>query len=165
MEKSLLLLFFFLTNKQYIVLFTTLVRKIGSNSLWTRIWIPIKPWFHDIFPLFFEPPYLFWNRRELHENKDKCFVHPIFLSFLSIFFRLAHLALQNVNKDYVIFLYFRNFVAKSDQKPKRKNNGHKKINQFSNILPIRKPFLHIRLKWIGFLAHVLTHMYDAKDNN
>jgi hypothetical protein len=37
------------------------------------------------------------------------------------FFGLAHLALQNVNKDYVIFLYFRNFVAKCDQKPKMKN--------------------------------------------
>ena len=36
-------------------------------------------------------------------------------------FCLAHLALQNVNKDYVIFSYFRNFVAKSDQKPKTKN--------------------------------------------
>ena len=35
--------------------------------------------------------------------------------FLSVFFHLAHLALQNVNKDYVIFLYFCNFVAKSDQ--------------------------------------------------
>ena len=45
-----------------------------------------------------------------------CFVHPIFLSFgfwyfghfklrdfLSCFFRLAYLALQNVNKGYVIF--------------------------------------------------------------
>ena len=41
--------------------------------------------------------------------------------FLSIFFRLTHLALQNVNKDYVIFLYFWNFIAKSDQKPKTKN--------------------------------------------
>ena len=59
------------------------------------------------------------------------FVCPVFFSshilvfwslwlrdFLSIFFCLAHLALQNVNKDYVIFLYFRNFVAKSDQKRK-----------------------------------------------
>ena len=36
----------------------------------------------------------------------------------AIFFRLAHLALQNVNKDYVVFLYFRNFVAKGGQKPK-----------------------------------------------
>ena len=41
--------------------------------------------------------------------------------FSFLFFRLAHLALQNVNKDYVIFLYFRNFVGKSDQKPKTKN--------------------------------------------
>ena len=40
--------------------------------------------------------------------------------FLSVFFRLANLALQNVNKDYVIFLYFCNFIAKSDQKPKTK---------------------------------------------
>ena len=28
------------------------------------------------------------------------------------FLRRAHLALQNVNKNYVIFLYFRNLVAK-----------------------------------------------------
>ena len=57
------------------------------------------------------------------------FVHPIFLSFgfwyfghfSFVFFRLAHLALQNVNKDYVIFSYFLNFVAKSHQKPKTKN--------------------------------------------
>ena len=34
------------------------------------------------------------------------------------FFRLAHLALQNVNKDYTIFLYFHNFFVKSDQKRK-----------------------------------------------
>ena len=63
---------------------------------------------------------------------DICFVHPIFSSFgfsyfghfsyfLSVFFHLALLALQNVNKDYIIFSYFRNFVAKSDQKPKTKN--------------------------------------------
>ena len=42
------------------------------------------------------------------------------MTFLSGFFRLAHLALQNVNKDYVIFLYFRNFIGKSDQNPKTK---------------------------------------------
>ena len=41
--------------------------------------------------------------------------------FFSVFFRFAHLALQNVNKDYIIFSYFRNFIAKSDQKPKPKN--------------------------------------------
>ena len=41
--------------------------------------------------------------------------------FSFCFFRLAHLALQNVNKDYVIFSYFRNSIAKSDQKQKTKN--------------------------------------------
>ena len=63
-----------------------------------------------------------------------CFVHPIFSSFgfwyfghfscvifFPVFFRLAHLALQNVNKDYVIFSYCYNFISKSDQKPKTKN--------------------------------------------
>ena len=63
-----------------------------------------------------------------------CFIHPIFPSFdfwyfgrfsctifFLVFFRLTHLALQTVNKDYVIFLYFRNFTAKSDQEPKMKN--------------------------------------------
>ena len=42
------------------------------------------------------------------------------------FFRLAaHLALQNVNKYYVIFSYFRHFVAKSDQKPKKEKKERK----------------------------------------
>ena len=41
--------------------------------------------------------------------------------FLPGFFCLAHLALQNVNKDYEIFSYFCNFIDKSDQKPKTKN--------------------------------------------
>jgi len=40
---------------------------------------------------------------------------------LSIFSCLTHLTLQNVNKENVIFLYFCNFVTKSDQKPKTKN--------------------------------------------
>ena len=40
--------------------------------------------------------------------------------FLSVFFHHAHLALQNVNKEYVIFLYFRNSNAKSDEKQKTK---------------------------------------------
>ena len=32
--------------------------------------------------------------------------------FFPFFLRLVHLALQNVNKNYVIFLYFRNFIPK-----------------------------------------------------
>ena len=46
------------------------------------------------------------------------------------FFCLAHLALQNVNKDYVIFPNFLNF-AKSDQKPKTKNGMNKTLANFS----------------------------------
>ena len=45
-------------------------------------------------------------------------------------FRLAHLALQNVSKGYVIFLYLRDFVAKSDQKPKTKNGMNEKLENF-----------------------------------
>ena len=65
-----------------------------------------------------------------------CFVHPIcfwyfghfsWVIFFPFFFRLAHLALQNVNKDYIIFSYFRNFVTKSDQKPKTKNGMNETI--------------------------------------
>ena len=41
--------------------------------------------------------------------------------FLLIFFPHAHFALQNVNKDSLIFSYFHKFVAYSDQKPKSKN--------------------------------------------
>ena len=45
--------------------------------------------------------------------------------FLSIFFRLAHLAWQKVNKDYKIFSNFCNFEAKSDQNQKwDKRNIH-----------------------------------------
>ena len=41
--------------------------------------------------------------------------------FRLLVFGLSHLALQNVNKDYVIFSYFRNFGTKSGQKPRTKN--------------------------------------------
>ena len=41
--------------------------------------------------------------------------------------RLARLALQNVNNNYLIFSYFRNFVTKSDQKPKTKNEMKRTI--------------------------------------
>ena len=64
----------------------------------------------------------------------KCLIHLIYSTFgfwyfghfsctifFQVFFHLAHLALQNFNKDCVIVLYFRNFVDKSDQKLKTKN--------------------------------------------
>ena len=56
-----------------------------------------------------------------------CFIFPYFsLSVIGIL-RLAHLVLQNVNKDYAIFSYFRNFFAKSDQKPKTKMGWTKQM--------------------------------------
>ena len=42
---------------------------------------------------------------------------------------LAHLALQNVNKDYAIFLYFHKFIAKSDQKPKMENGMNETLTK------------------------------------
>jgi hypothetical protein len=53
------------------------------------------------------------------------FGHFSCVIFFSFFFRLAYLALQNVNKDYVIFSYFHNFVGKSDQKPTTLNGMNK----------------------------------------
>ena len=57
------------------------------------------------------------SSRFYFSNGVLCFVHPIFSSFgfwyfghfsfvifFLVFFRLAHLILQNVNKDYVTFL-------------------------------------------------------------
>ena len=72
-----------------------------------------------------------------------CFVHPIFSSFgfwyfghfscmifFPVFFHLAHLDLQNVNKDYVTFSYLRNFDTKNDQKPKTINGTNETIVKF-----------------------------------
>ena len=96
------------------------------------------------------------NLLDFSQKVDKCFVRPIFLSYgfwhlghsscviiYPVFFSLAHLALQNVNKDYVIFLYFRNFVAKSDQKAKTKNGMNEtkhagKENLEKNVGKIKK---------------------------
>ena len=51
------------------------------------------------------------------------------LAWLSfVFFRLAHLALQNVNKDHAIFLYFHNLVAKRDQKTKNQKWDERNID-------------------------------------
>ena len=59
--------------------------------------------------------------------------------FFFIFFHLVHLALQNVNKDYIIFLYFCNFVTKSDQKPKMKwDKQNIKIVSIFVVVAIRK---------------------------
>ena len=47
--------------------------------------------------------------------------------FRLLVFGLSHLALQNVNKDYTIFSYFRNFIAKSAKKQKTKNEMNETI--------------------------------------
>jgi hypothetical protein len=56
------------------------------------------------------------------------FGHFSCVNFFPAFSHLAHHALQNVTKYYVIFLYFRNFVAKSEQKRKTKNGMIKTKN-------------------------------------
>ena len=54
--------------------------------------------------------------------------------FLSIF-RLAHLTMQNVNKDYVMFSHFCNFVAKIDQEPKTKNGMNETyVNNWDTLI-------------------------------
>jgi len=53
--------------------------------------------------------------------------------FFPVFFRLAHLALQNENKGYLIFSYFCKFIAKSDQKPKTKNRMNETHGSELNI--------------------------------
>ena len=58
----------------------------------------------------------------------------------SVFFCLAHLALQNVSKDYVTFLYFCNFVRKNDQKWEEGNNCDLLFLSWINIYYL----LHIR---------------------
>ena len=136
MEKSLLFLFFYLTNKQYIVftIYYACTQNWVKFSLESHLNSKKKTWFHDVFPLFFEweSSSLYWNHREWHENKDKCFVHPIFLSlgfwyfghfscviffpfFLSCPSCLAKCK-QSLHKIFV----FCNFVAQTDQKPKTK---------------------------------------------
>ena len=55
------------------------------------------------------------------------FGHFSCVIFFPGFFRLTHLALQNVNKDYVIFSYFRNFLPKVTKKPKTKNGMNETI--------------------------------------
>ena len=69
-----------------------------------------------------------------------CFVHSIFRYFgfwyfgqltCVIFFPVF--SLQNVNKDYVTFLHFCNFVAKSAQKQKKQKWDKRKIWYKDNV--------------------------------
>ena len=97
------------------------------------------------------------------------FIHPIFSSFgfgyfghfscmifFPFFFHLAHLALENVNKDYVIFSYFHNFVAKSDQKPKTKNGMNETQMRFIQNKMKNKCEFKLALN-----VHVLHHLSSS----
>ena len=82
------------------------------------------------------------------------FWSPLLRDHLFGFVHLAHLALQNVDKDYATFSYFCNFVTKSDQKPKTKNGMNKYLRQkyqnhwspffFHNILSIAGVIMEVR---------------------
>ena len=76
-------------------------------------------------------------------------------NFLSVFFCLAHLALQNVNKDYITFSYFRNFIAKSDKKPKTKNGMNATLKE-------KKVGPHI---FVAFLEYLNCNFSTMKDYN
>ena len=90
-----------------------------------------------VLQLIFNHQHFVLNSSYQLSRRTLCFVHSIFMFFcilvilvvwfFSLFFRPAHLALQNVNKDYIIFSYFHNFVAKSDKKPKTKNGMNKTL--------------------------------------
>ena len=55
---------------------------------------------------------------------------------------LTHLALQNENKDYIIFLYFHSFLARSDQTPNLAWTKHKLATK---ILIFMTPWYYILL--------------------
>ena len=70
-------------------------------------------------------PTTYYSRNYQCILNDLCFVHLIFLLFgfwyfghfsCVIVFHIAHLASQNVNKDYIIFPYFRNSIEKWDER-------------------------------------------------
>ena len=99
---------------------------MGWKHIWRCIRTSMLMWFRKTFLQFFNILVtFFWMRYFVS------FI-PYFYLFFGIlvtlvawfsfrFYRLAHLALQNINKDYIIFSYFSNMVARSDQKPKTKN--------------------------------------------
>ena len=97
-----------------------------------------------------------------------CFFHPIFSSLVfgilvtlvawfSFFFCLP---LQNVNNDYLIFSYFHNCVAKSDQKPKNEKWYER------NKSPDRKALGHSSryLKFSQRLSNAVVALRLPRDN-
>ena len=92
----------------------------------------------------------------------------VWFSFLS-FFHLSHLALQNVNKDYIIFSYFHNFVTKSDRKPRTKKGMNEtdgsKSALNSTILVLIRLYISPKLDFIWFcftISYVLCQVIMIK---
>ena len=101
----------FISQRSYSVLGSREDQHLSRNYSKTLIWFMFRS--SHIFVFWF---LVFWSIK--------------LSDFISVFFRLAHLALQNVNKDYVIFLYFSNFVNKTDQKRKMGWTKHKSQFKF-----------------------------------
>ena len=106
-----------------------------------------------------------------------CFVHPIFSSFDFWYFDhiscvifilvFSVLPLQNENKDYIMFLNFRNFVAKSDQKPKSKNGMNETYNTKMEVIgfqQITNQILHTLLPSLIFIAAIICHNDELRSS-
>ena len=112
MQKLLLssLLKFFSKFQQNVMSILLLCKKIQTFfcnyfSMCTLFWIDLqKTQKKLLIYVLFIPIFDFW-----YFGPFSCVIFPPFL-------HLGHPALQNVNKDYVIFSYYLNFVAQSDQK-------------------------------------------------
>ena len=80
----------------------------------------------------------------------------IFFPFFSV------LPLQNTNKDYIIFLYFHNFVAKSNQKQKNKKMGwtKQKMQRCRNpttLNSLKSVLQNCRLLFFSLNCHVTKY--------
>ena len=82
--------------------------------------------------------------------------------FLSAFFCPAHLALQNLKKDYLIFSYFHNFVPKSDQ---TKNDEWVEENNCSEIVHTFNQNYQVNSTCCHFLAELAKQCIDLIKNN
>ena len=75
--------------------------------------------------------------------------------FLSLFYRLAHLALQNVNKDYVIFLYFSRFVNAKNLTDLLKSYGPNEESLLMTFCCQKNDSAVLRAQIFAFLSRVL----------
>ena len=78
------------------------------------------------------------------------------------FFCLAHLTLQNVNKHYIIFSYFHNFVAKSDQKVVAKSDQKLKTEKGMNKTLINQDGKYVCLEVLDTFLLPSTTKYKLR---